>query len=335
MMANNSQIDSNVKSDETGRKEHRSHPRLIVFLVCLVISILMWLFIELMKDYTDEIKYSITFTHVPNDLILINSGDSLISLGMNAQGFELLAAKYAERKVLLSIDLSSLKIRQTEDGYTAYLPSSKIIEQLGSQINFKTNITYIKPDTLFFRFSKIFHKQVPVKADFSYTMSPQFDITDTIALKPGLVTVSSIKSIIDTISVVHTQKLNLNKIDSSVSVRIALSKGTKASLLKYSTDSVTLQFKVGQVTEAGYTVPVSIVATDKSIKIFPDKVEVLCRVPLSLYPHIEASNFSVQVEYLPTLVNQKRLSVKLVKSPDKIRVLKVIPSDVEYIIITK
>ena len=334
-MANNSQIETSFKAEETGRKEHRSHPRLIVFLVCLVISVLMWLFIELMKDYTDEIKYSISFTHVPNDLILTNSGDSIISLGMNAQGFELLAAKYAQKKALLSIDLSSLKIRQSEDGYTAYLPSARIIEQLGSQINFKTNITYIKPDTLFFRFSKIFSKQVAVKTDFSYTMSPQFDITDTISCKPAYVTVSSIKTIIDTISVVHTQRLKLNKIDSSVSVRLALSKGTKANLLKYSTDSVTMQFKVEQVTEAGYTVPLSILANDKSIKIFPDKVEVLCRVPLSLYPHIEASNFSAQVEYLPSLINQKRLSVKLVKSPDKIKVLKIIPSDVEYIIISK
>jgi hypothetical protein len=110
-MANESQIESSLKQGNTSRKEHRSHPRLVVFLVCLVIRILMWLFIELMKDYTVEIGYNITFTNVPKDLILTNSGDSLLSLAINAQGFELLAAKYAQKKRTLTIDLSTLKIR--------------------------------------------------------------------------------------------------------------------------------------------------------------------------------------------------------------------------------
>ena len=334
-MAVNSQAEIVSKPTETGRKEHRSHPRLVVFLVCLIISVLMWLFIELMKDYTDEIKYSITFSNVPNDLILTNSGDSVISISMNAQGFELLAAKYAQKQRILNIDLSKLKIRQTDEGYTAYLPSSRIIEQLGQQIRFQKEITYIKPDTLFFRFSAIFSKQVPVKTDISYSLSGQYDITDSIMYTPKFITVSSIKSIIDTISFVKTQKLRLNQLDSSVSMKVALFKGPSASLMKFSSDSVTIKFKVEQVTEAGYTVPVSINGNGEKVKIFPDKVEIICRVPLTVFPHIEASDFSSQVEFLPSLIKDKKLRVNLIKVPDKVRVIKIIPSEVEYIIISK
>ena len=334
-MAIDSQIEPTTKPIETGRKEHQSHPRLIVFLVCLVISILMWMFIELMKDYTDEIKYNVTFINSPRDLILTHSGDSVISVGMNAQGFELLAAKYAHKLRDLSIDLSTLKIRPTADGYIAYLPSSRIVDQLGTQIRFDKEITYIKPDTLFFRFSKIFVKQVPVKLDLDYSLNGQFDITDSITFRPQYVTVSSIKSIIDTLSFVTTQKLQLSQLDSSVNVKVALKKGYRASLLKFSTDSVTVKLKVEKVTEAGYTVPVSISGNGENVKIFPDKVEIVCRIPLSAYSHIAATDFSAEVEFKPTSIKEKKLKVTLIKTPGKARVLKINPAEVEYIIISK
>jgi len=288
-----------------------------------------------MKDYTDEIKYNVTFINAPRDLILTHSGDSVISVGMNAQGFELLAAKYAHKLRELTIDLSTLKIRPTADGYIAYLPSSRIVDQLGTQIRFDKEITYIKPDTLFFRFSKIFVKQVPVKLDLDYSLNGQYDITDSITYTPQFVAVSSIKSIIDTLSFITTQKMQLLQLDSSVNLKVALKKGYRASLLKLSTDSVTVKLKVEKVTEAGYTVPVFVSGNGENVKIFPDKVEIVCRIPLSAYPHIAASDFSAEVEFLPSSIKEKKLKVILIKTPEKVRVLKISPAEVEYIIISK
>lgn len=334
-MASDSQNETITKPIETGRKEHRSHPRLIVFLVCLAISILMWLFIELMKDYTDEIKYNVTFVNAPNNLILTHSGDSVISIGMSAQGFELLAAKYAHKLRELTIDLSTLKIRPNGESYMAYMPTAQIIEQLGTQIRFEKEITYIKPDTLFFRFSKLYVKQVPVKLDLDYTLNGQYDVTDSITYKPRFISVSSIKSIIDTLSFVTTQKLHLSDLDSSVYMKVALNKGDRTSLMKYSTDSVTVKLRIEKVTEAGFTIPVSISGNGRNVKIFPDKVEIICRIPLSEYPHIAASDFSAEVEYLPSSVSEKKLKVNLVRTPGKVKVLKISPAEVEYIIISK
>ena len=295
----------------------------------------MWLFIELMKDYTDEVRYNVTFINVPKDLILTNSNDSVISIGMNAQGFELLAAKYRQKLMDITIDLSTLKIRQTEDGYSAYLPSSRVIDQLGNQIRFEKEITYVKPDTLFFRFSKVFSKQVPVRLNMDYTLSGQYDVTDSIMYKPKYVTVSSIKSIIDTLSFIATQKLSLTNLDSNVNIKVALNKGNRAGLMKFSSDSITVKLKVEKVTEAGYTVPLLISGNSENVKTFPDKVEIICRIPLSVFPHVAASDFSAEVVFLPSSVKEKKLIVNLVRTPAKVKVLKIIPSDVEFIIISK
>ncbi len=330
-----SQTEPQTKPVKKDRKEHRSHPRLFVFLVCFIISVLMWLYVELMKTYNDEITYTVTFTEVPKNLILTNGEDSTITVGMNAQGFELLAAKYANSRRTVNINLSRLKIRPSGNGYVAFLPSARVIDQLGSQIRFDKELRYIKPDTLFFRFSEIHQKQVPVIPDIDYSLNKQYDLIDTITFKPRFVTVSSIKNIIDTLSFVKTERLSLNQLDSSISIRVALSKGDQARLIRYSSDSVTVNLKIAKVTEASFIVPVSISGNGENVKIFPDKVEIICSVPLSEFASIKKSDFMAQVEYHPSMKSENKLKVTLLQTPPKVKILKVIPEEVEYIIISK
>ena len=333
-MAIESRGEITPKSTEARRNNRKTYIKLVVFLGCLIISTFMWLFVELMKDYTDEINYGIRFTNVPKDLILTNSGDSLIKVSIKAQGFELLSAKYIKKSRTLTIDLTELKIRTTPEGYTAFLPSVGIMEQLSKQLRFSNEITSIQPDTLFFKFSEVFRKQVPVHLDFSYVLGSQYDITDSVVYNPREIIVSSIKSIIDTINSVTTEKLQLNNPDSSLVVKVPISKGNSASLMKFSSDSVTVRITIQQVTEAVYKIPLSIDADTRLIKIFPDKVEVFCRVPLTEYPHIESSAFAARVVYVQGTTENK-LKVQLTKVPAKARVVRIDPPEVEYIIIAK
>lgn len=333
-MATFSQIDTgNVTPAD--RKKNRSYRRLIVFLVCLIISILMWFFVELMKNYSDEIKYTVKFKNVPKDLILTNSADSIVSIGMNAQGFELLGARFFSHKRILEIDLSNIKIRPSGDGYTAFLSSSKISEQLFAQIKFHKEILYIKPDTLFFRFATTYRKQVAVKPDIEYSVSGQYDLVDSLAFNPQYITVAGPKSIIDTITFVKTKKILLNGLDSSLRMKVMLDKGIRPDLVKYSTDSILVKLQIEEVTEAGYMVPLIVNSSGKNIKVFPDKVEIICRVPLSRFSQVDASDFVLQVDYNPEKPGREKLPVELLRSPDKVRVMKIVPDEVEYIIISK
>jgi hypothetical protein len=334
-MVTDSAVETSTIPDAPERRRRRSSRRLLTFVVCLGISVLMWLFIELMKDYPDELKYQVAFINSPENLILTNSGDSLLRIGMNAQGFELLAAQYAMKRQHLTIDLSSLRIRQDASGYTAYLPTAQIVEQLGPQIRFQKEITYIKPDTLFFRFSEIVKKQVRIIPDISYSMKNQYDLTDSIQFSPRFVTVSSIQSIIDTLSFIKTANIRLSGLDSSISVRVPLSKGRNTRLLRFSNDSVTISVKVEKVTEASYKVPVTVNGNGQNIKIFPDHAEILCRVPLSVYAQISDQDFATGVEYIPGVSKGSKLPVRLLRFPEKVRVLKTVPAEVEYIIIAR
>ena len=61
--------------------------KLYVFLVCLAISIFIWLLIVLSKNNIETIDYPITYSKPPDNLVLTNVPDSLLSFRLSSSGF--------------------------------------------------------------------------------------------------------------------------------------------------------------------------------------------------------------------------------------------------------
>jgi len=320
-------------ANDSSKKSFRK--RLAVFIVCLGISSLMWIFIELTKDYTTDIKYSVSFTNVPRDLILQNSNDSSITVGITAQGFELLTTRLFRKRQELMIDLADIRIRKESEGYSAFIPATKLLQQFGRQISYSKSVSYIRPDTLFFRFSDVYRKEVPVRLNLTYTFEQQYQLYDSLQWSPKTVTVSSIKDVIDTIRFVTTVSTMKTGIDSSLNFKIPLSKPLGRGMITYSVDSVTVRMPVQKYTESTYTIPVNITGNTSQLKIFPDQVEITCMVPMIDYRKVEAASFSAAVQADgPTLAQNSKLKVNLSNVPAGVRVLSVKPEFVEYIIIS-
>lgn len=319
---------------ESGKRKLRV--KLFIFLVCLAISGSMWVFIELMKDYTSDVHYSITFTNVPEDLILVNQEDSLITVSVNAQGFELLVAQYIRKRQTLELDLSALKIRSGPEGYTAIMPAASLIEQVGRQLSYSKAIISVKPDTLLFRFSEVYRKVVPVIPDISCTFASQYQLSDSIRVHPSYITVSSFKDVIDTLKFVTTRHMDLNNLDSNRTLMVPLHKALRNNMIRYSRDSVSLSVKVQQYTEAVLTVPVTISGNLLPLRIYPDQVEVTCLVPMAQYKDLDPASFSATVVATPgNLSLSRHLPIVLTKVPSNVRSVKLKPENVEYIIISK
>ncbi|NVO18108.1 MAG: hypothetical protein HXX13_00315 [Bacteroidetes bacterium] len=326
------------QQDQPDKKPGRRKLRvkIFIFLVCLAISGSMWIFIELMKDYTADLVFPITFKNVPKDLILENQTDSTIIAGVNAQGFELIVSQFLRKPQSIEIDLAGVHIRQDENGYSAFIPASQITQQLAGQLAYSKAVVFIKPDTLFFRFSEIYRKRVPVKLDLSYSFADQFQFCDSVHFQPQTVLVSSIKNVIDTIHFVQTQHVEVNNLDSNRTVIVPLRKSLRSNMIRYSQDSVTVHLQVCRYTEAVFSIPVKVIGNVMPIRILPDQVEVTCQVPLSSYKDIDASDFSAEVMASPNLLTaSNRLPVMLTRYPSVVRSVRIHPDQVEYIIIAK
>jgi hypothetical protein len=309
--------------------------KLAVFIVCLGISTLMWLFIELTKDYTTDLKYLVSFSNVPKDLILENQNDSSITVGITAQGFELLTYQLFRKRQEVVVDLAEIRIRKENEGYSAFIPATKLLQQVGRQISYSKSISYIRPDTLFFRFSDVYRKEVPVKLNLSYSFEQQYQLYDSLEWSPKMVVVSSIKDVIDTIRFVTTVRTVKTGIDSSLNFKIPLSRPLARGMITFSTDSITVRLPVQKFTETTFTIPINIEGNNSQIKIFPDQVEITCLVPMIDYKHIEAASFTASVQADgSTLAQNPKLKISLVNVPASVKVVSVKPEFVEYIIIS-
>lgn len=324
--------ENQVPATETAKpREGFSQYKLAVFVFCVIISALMWLFTELTKDYTDVVKYKLRFENVPDGLILTRAGDSTLEVTLSAQGFDLLGAKYLHRDKELVIDLSKVRIRSGAGGYMAYLPSARVTDDLLRQISRSKGIVAIKPDTLYFAFSEVVRKVVPVVAQFSYSLNSQYDLADSVKVNPLNLTVSGIQSVIDTLQFVRTQAFEAKNIDTSTTFHLLIEKSQSGQWLRYSADTIAVSLKVRKITEAEYEVPLTVLGDGHDLRIMPDKVKVLCRVPVSEFPHIESASFIAQVSRRSA--DEKRLKVEMMRVPPSVKILRVEPDEVDYVII--
>lgn len=323
-------------TEQTRQSRRRTGRRnLFVFIFCVLLSALMWIFIELMKEYTTDISYPIGFTSVPSHLMLVNQADTTITVGLTAQGFELLEALYFKKKSSLEIDLSELRIRQDNEGYAAFMPAANLLRQVNRQLGSSKPVTYLKPDTLFFRFSEVAQKRVPVMLNIMLDFENQYQLYDSITFSPQAILVSSIRNVIDTITRVYTVYRKISAVDSSFSLSVPLKKTLSSSILRFSQDSVTVNIPVARYTEAVFDVPVAI---DKpgNIKVFPEKVQVTCLVPMKSFREYSADDFKLIVNTEQSnLQVDRKLKAEVKESPRHVKITRIEPAELEYIILSK
>lgn len=323
-----------TRSIQSGKKPFFGK-KFLVFLVSLLLSGAMWIYIELMKDYTTDLQYSLNFMNVPEDLILVNRNDSTIKVGVTAQGFELLEALYFRKNKVFEIDLSELRIRQANGMFTAYLPSSQLIRQIDRQLGANNTVSYVKPDTLFFRFAQVTRMKVPVIPDLEFNFSQQYLLYDSVSCMPQDITVTSIKEVTDTLRRLYTEKVVITDRDSSIVLNVPVKRTMAPALLRFSSDSVKITVPVRKFTEAVFDIPVTMEG-NFPVKLFPDKVQVTCMVPMQHFKEISESGFkAVVVTDNIRKGDIRNLQVELKEIPRHVKVTRIKPEQVEFIILSK
>lgn len=325
---------------DTGKAQQKGKLRikLSIFLLCLLISIFMWLFIKLTRDYTLDFRFAVAYKNFPKHLVLSEVPDSLITIGLNAKGFELLSARYLHGKRNLVVNCKDERMRHNSGGYFIRVAVSRLLPQISKQLPSSRSIAYISPDTLTLRFTEASRKKVPVMLRLSSSFRKQYQLYDRVQLNPDSVYVTAAPAVLDTLRFVETIAVTKSNLDESQRFSLALNIPMGQGQMKITTETVEVFIPVEKYTEAEFTVPINIIAsaTDKShIKTFPDKCTITCMVPVKDFRSIDAGLFSVSVSFNPALIKARKLKVELTQSPQKVKILKIVPEEVEFIILKK
>ncbi len=306
-----------------------------IFLICLGISILIWFLIKLSKVYPSTVDYPIIYTNIPKDKLMVK-GDTILSFGLRAKGFNLLSIKDFSRHYPISVDLSNLKLKKYGTIYKSYLLTSHVYNSIDRQIDFTDKLISISPDTLSFIFEDIIHKKIPIKSKLSISFKKQYKLYDSIKFVPDSIIISGPLSAIDTINYIETERKELNLLDKNKSLSLSLIKYRGKSKVTYSSDKVNVFIPVEKYTEANIELPIIVLNDNKeiTIKTFPDIVNVTYLVALKDFTRIDSNMFLATVDYTKAAeLNTQKLKINISHYPPFVEITKINPEKVEFIIL--
>ncbi|MGE5383401.1 MAG: hypothetical protein ACM3PX_08250 [Omnitrophica WOR_2 bacterium] len=315
------------------RRNYRN--KLSVFLICVAISFFMWGLIKLSRVYEAPLKYHINFQNIPADKVLVSAADSTITLFVKARGLEIYSKMFSPEKNIINIDVSGIKLRQNGNSYYGYLRSSKFLKDIAEQLPQDNNLIGVEPDTLKFVFEREFKKRVPVKANLVLSFATQFQLYDSLKLSPDSVTIFGIKSIIDTIYFINTERQSLKNLKQSRLVTLSVIKPKAKPMVTLSTDTIIAELSVERFTEADVEVPITGTFDKNTIlRTFPDMVTLTCRVAMREYERLDPALFSVTINPKDVTKSGNNLAEVIVsRQPSFAKVIRIKPEKVEFLIL--
>lgn len=321
------------KTENNSEKEGiRLNKRMVVFIICLLISVLLWLLLSLSKEYKVMLSFPVKYINMPEDKLIANKLTQTIDIEVEAKGFYLIKYKINPDRETIVIDLADSKSFGSRNH--SYLLTNFRTDKVLTQFSSAIQIIKINPDTIFLNFNKKMSKHVPVKSNLVIDFEDQYQQTDEITLNPKAIEIYGSADVLEKIDTVETVSMNLKNVKTSMLMKMEILRTPELKLVELSQNDVQVNVKVAKFTEASIDLPIEVenIPTGYSLKTFPDKVTVKYNIAFENYEKINASQFRVVVDYAKIEQGSNKLKIILVRYPPEVRGFRLNTEKVEYII---
>ncbi len=292
-------------------------------LICIGISLLIWIFLKLSKEYettrTIHLKYELSpmmeFTDTPPANLLAT---------VRGNGIDIAKKYLTNSRPAIHIDLSKYPNQE--------VLRNKLVFKVQEELNL--TIRDIDPNHLFFSIDSTSTKKVPVFLDITIDFQKDFFLKTPISLSVDSVILSGPQQELEKVDRVRTEAFNCPSVNADLTraVRVAT---TGFKNIEVHPAEVSVNIMVEQFTEKTLAVPIKVVNAQDSVQVLPSTINIKCSVGLSRYDELTPDAFSVEVDMgqATKLGEQKSLPVYLKGSPEWIRSPQISPKVVEYLII--
>lgn len=307
--------------------------RAFVFMVCLALASFLWFLNALEKRYTDHVSIPVKYINLPTNKDLTGKLPEKLDLTVDALGFSLLRLRFTPALSPILIDVNELSNNLLENNYLSKysISTNSHKEEFAKQLSNEIGIISIRPDSITFKVSRLTEKLVKIHPVIAVTFAHEYILQKPPVANPSTVLVRGPIEIMDTIREIYTTPVELKNISQTQVYTASLILPTE---LKSKADHVSLVISVEQYTEAKFEIPVLILnqPDNLSVKTFPSKVKVICRVGISQYNKLNNKSFKAIIDYSLRSQILSKLSVTLVDIPDNVLSVDYFPKEVDYII---
>lgn len=306
--------------------------RPFVFLLCLFISAFIWFLIVLSRETTTIIDFPISIENSPPNLVMTGMSDSLLSLNVSSGSLAIATLKYLGGKKPVRIDLKNVKLSRENNKFTAVISMQETARKLINRMSVPEEKVTINPEYLNIEFESISGVKMKVVPRLILEFDKQYQLSQDMQVIPDSVTLAGPAELISKISYVETVRKEVKKINKTQTVSVPLSIPENTGELRCIPENVSVVLTVDKFTESEIEIPIVYSGQDHAIKTFPEKVKVTYFVTLENYKRITTEMFLADVSFSGE-ENPEKLKINLVQYPSFIKIIKIEPLEVEYLLI--
>ncbi|APQ19159.1 CdaR family protein [Maribacter hydrothermalis] len=300
-----------------------------VFLLFLLCASLAWLINKLSQTYTSNTTFKVTYVNIPSEFLLANTPKKELQVRLNAVGFQFLGYQLNQKNIKLDVS----KVMHKDDSY--YLTSDQIRIQLEAQLNQNNILTDFDKDFIYFDFTSLETKMLPVKALVDLSFAANHILEGKINIFPDSIEVTGPKSQIDSIKIIKTELFKINELNKSFANDVALKIPKQLKKVKFSNNAVQISGKVVKFSEQIIEVPVTVLNLPEGVEVrtFPEVVKIRCQGTIERLKELDFKDFSVVANFLNVSSETgNRLSIKLESYPKSLHSATISIDEVEFIL---
>ncbi len=301
--------------------------RFLVLVACLLCAIGAWLFMALNHKYVYTAKTVLIYKDFPQKKAFKALQTDTVDLQVEGTGWQLLFARLRVNPQAIAVSLEKLNTR-------SYILFSEQLPAVNRQLETSQKIISVKPDTLYFDFSKRTNKQVKVKLRYDFTFAKQYGIASQIQLKPSHVNISGPQEELAKINEWYTDTLKLTDLQRSANTRVAMKANNLVNVSIYPT-SVAVKVPIDEFTEKTVEVPLTLINNQDfyDVKLYPKKVKITFMVALSRYEEVDEDFIVATVDVNEwKLLKHEKLTVKISRFPEYCKLVNIHPTKINFII---
>jgi hypothetical protein len=314
-------------------KKLHSRRKLMIFSLCLFISLFFWLLTKFSKTYQLSVDCPVSFVNLPLDKVLINNVDTSLKITIKSKGYKLLYYQLFKSKIHFNIDVAQLNLNNSQTDTLSYIGATQFSKILSRQLDFNFEILNVQPDTFALRWEKAFVKKLPVRANLVLNFAKQYQLYDSLKITPDSILISGTKSDLSQINFLSCQRIELNNLTASKEIIADIILPPNLTRLRLFTPKIKINIAVEKFTEAELEIDVKLSENNnlRNIKLFPPKVKVTYLVALKDFKKVNHEMFEALAEIQTNSIEMNVL-VHLTKFPAFVKINKIYPEKLEYIV---
>tara|TARA_B110000037_G_C17068416_1_gene484790 strand:- start:334 stop:1254 length:921 start_codon:yes stop_codon:yes gene_type:complete len=298
----------------------KKNKKLSVFLICLIISIMIWLSMSMSRTYQITYDLPIVYKNLAIDKKIAKNPLFLKST-ISSSGWDLFTKKIKNRTI--EIDLAKFESLEVLN----FSNTKSIVKEEFSDLN----ILEVFPLFFTLKFEKLFSKKVPIKLNVKQNFADNFYLNTPTILIPDSVQITSDSASLKNILFLETQLVTIIETDSSIEkIKIIIPGNIKSNI-----SGIKVKFDIEEFAEKEFIIPINIENKPKNADLvfYPEEIRLKCLIPFTEFKKIMASDFYISVDFNNIEVSKNNtLSLSIGEHPKSVKNIQLEKDEIEFII---